>query len=158
MSSYFVPIDISTVRLNPDHKKRFLCIAGRPEKQEVTVVRRGSRWVRMEFWNDCMVSHAEVEQEMCPLDWVNSSRLSQPVQRIYCGPQPKWLYDHAVVQVACQECGATFSNKELESDSDEDADGNYSSSNAICPRCHAWECCELTHEVFDPTKHVSKET
>lgn len=66
-------------------------------------------------------------------------------------PEPPYLYQFLDTEVECDSCGARFSHTELQSD-EADVD---TWSNAICPRCGEWDCCEFVHEQF--TKEMAEE-
>lgn len=60
--------------------------------------------------------------------------------------QPRFNYTYEELLLKCSECGKEFSNKDLESFSDEDCDGNYYFNDRICPKCGTWDCCEIEYE------------
>ena len=64
-------------------------------------------------------------------------------------PAPKWLYSYIPTQVKCDKCGAEFPDIELESDSCDDAEGNYTPINNICPKCGKYDCCEIEYERIE---------
>ncbi len=59
-----------------------------------------------------------------------------------------YLFDYMPAMVKCTECGAEFDHKELESDSTED-DDYYVTSEAVCPMCGKWDCCEIKYEDIE---------
>jgi len=72
--------------------------------------------------------------DLCPT-------IRRPVHRHRHAPIPLYSYDHAAVEVECDECGERFPHTDLVSDDD----GEFYCK-TICPRCGAWGCCELDME------------
>ena len=67
------------------------------------------------------------------------------------GPcRPKWLYAHKPCEVECEFCHERFDADELEyaNDCPLDEDGNESffETNRQCPKCGAWNCCDVKWE------------
>lgn len=62
------------------------------------------------------------------------------------GSNPPFLYKYKPTLVKCNYCAARFDHTLLKQDGDEDSDGNYYSSSAICPQCGEWECCSVEYE------------
>ena len=74
---------------------------------------------------------------------------SWPMEKIYSlTPEPSWLYQYEDTKVCCNLCKVEFFHKELEQFSDEDSDGNYYHNETVCPRCGAFDCCELEFETL----------
>jgi hypothetical protein len=77
----------------------------------------------------------------------------QPFQTIQslC-PDPDYLFEYIPKDVQCSSCGATFDYSLLESDCicswEIDID-DYAYSDTVCPKCKAWNCCEIEFEEFD---------
>ena len=71
------------------------------------------------------------------------STVRRPVHRHHHAPIPHYSYDHASVEVECDECGERFSHEDLIADESDDGEAYCTT---ICPRCGAWGCCELEHE------------
>lgn len=67
------------------------------------------------------------------------------VQRLHHLPEPSWHYSYEPAPVTCRECGESFPNQELGSDCAYNGDGE-DCSFAVCPRCGAWECCDVEYE------------
>lgn len=80
------------------------------------------------------------------------SRLSiettRDVQTVHHRPEPDWLYEYEPTHVTCNECGATFPHHELTSDCQWTGDEEICSF-TVCPKCDAWECCEVEYESPD---------
>jgi len=57
-------------------------------------------------------------------------------------PEPGFLFEYEPTMVECSECHQKFLHTELRSDSFDD--GSY--SDTICPKCGAWNCCEIKYE------------
>lgn len=62
------------------------------------------------------------------------------------GSYAPFLYEYKKTLVKCMYCDSRFDHTLLKSDGDEDGDGNYYSSDAICPKCGEWECCTVEYE------------
>jgi len=70
--------------------------------------------------------------------------VSNDVQRIDHQPIPKYSYEYENIKVRCASCGKKMYSDELESDCYDDG-----YSDTICPKCGAWDCCELEYEKID---------
>ncbi len=58
---------------------------------------------------------------------------------------PKYLYEYEDKQVQCRECDSIFDHLELEYDCEYDG----AESNAVCPICEAWNCCDVEYEDIE---------
>ena len=61
-------------------------------------------------------------------------------------PQPDYFIEYEDVEVECDECGAKFCFKELQYGEYDDNRYDYYYSDKVCPKCFAWDCCELELE------------
>lgn len=59
---------------------------------------------------------------------------------------PLFLYRYQPAQVTCRECGASFDHDDLASAEVSDGDGGENYSTEVCPRCHAFDCCDVEYE------------
>lgn len=69
-------------------------------------------------------------------------------QIIHHQPEPDWLYEYEPTPVTCNNCGETFDATELTSDCAWTGDDEICSFE-VCPKCDAWECCEVEYEQPD---------
>ena len=60
-------------------------------------------------------------------------------------PVPEFSYDYLPTKVQCSNCKREFLHTKLESDSGRPV----CYSDAICPHCQTWDCCELKYERPD---------
>jgi hypothetical protein len=75
--------------------------------------------------------------------------MSRPVE--HCRtliPAASHLFEREAIQVQCEECGAEFSYRDLKADAMGYGDDEIW-SNAICPECGHWDCCELEYEKLE---------
>lgn len=64
--------------------------------------------------------------------------------------QDQYLYKYKIIKLTCDSCGQQFNSNELKSEDFEDASGDYySSSDTVCPKCGAWDCCDVSFESID---------
>lgn len=59
-------------------------------------------------------------------------------------PASDLLCEYEDTSVTCENCGASFPYKELKADAIGGGDEMW--SNAICPKCGHWDCCEVEFE------------
>jgi hypothetical protein len=62
-------------------------------------------------------------------------------------PLPRYNYVYHNTIIDCYYCEKTITRKELKIDSINDG-----YSDTICPRCGAWDCCELEYEDINTIK------
>jgi hypothetical protein len=63
-------------------------------------------------------------------------------------PSPQYLYEYENIDIKCCICDETFKSDNLESDSFND-DDDYYYSDTVCPKCSAWNCCEVKYESIE---------
>jgi len=61
-------------------------------------------------------------------------------------PDPDFLFQYVQAVVECKECHERFDHSEL--DSDEIDDDTW--SDRVCPKCGAFDCCEIEYEELTP--------
>lgn len=72
------------------------------------------------------------------------------VSRYWDNPPPVYSYEPTMVQ--CDECHDEFIHTELKKESGLWGEGDYEKaveSDTVCPKCGAWDCCELEFESVD---------
>lgn len=68
------------------------------------------------------------------------------IQIVYSiGPQPKYIitYDDSI-EIECEDCGHKFPLKEIKHS--EYFGDEFAMSDTICPKCYAYDCCDLIYE------------
>ena len=63
-------------------------------------------------------------------------------------PERSYLFDYEDTQVECHACYARFAFKDLKADAMASGDDEIW-SNGICPKCDAWDCCEIEFESIN---------
>ena len=75
---------------------------------------------------------------------VETTITNMPIEVTTKDSEPKWLYEWPDFEIECSECGARFDHTELRSDEYYDGEDERW-SNEICPKCGAWDCCEVKY-------------
>ena len=70
-----------------------------------------------------------------------STTIHRPIQWFNHLPIPRFSYSYIPTTVICNNCSEAFLHTELEGDC-----GVEMWSNEICPRCGAWDCCNIKFE------------
>jgi hypothetical protein len=145
-----IPIDRSTIRVNPHAGQSMFFTPGPTVVTEVKVYLSPKGWVR-EIWvgtgiegghlaNGQLHDQRTSETAERPDEWIASLSCSQYFnQHHMISPLGRFLFEHQDIELSCEDCEAKFKYSELQSDSSFD-DDLYCET--ICPRCGAWFCCE----------------
>lgn len=143
MAKYLIPIDRTTVRKNPRAGRSDYTITLGPPRWSKTVVETKS-YVRHDEKSDWMLVASDTKENIS---------VSQPTQTLWSlSPEGQWLYEYEPVKVKCGNCRAEFLNTELKEDYNDSVDVDsyvdaYVSN--VCPKCNAWECCQLEYEKIE---------
>lgn len=119
---YFIPIDRTTIRENPNAGNTVYYQQGPTEYQ-----------MNLELisWDN----------KKWKLTAVNKTA-KQNINKLYSlTPEGSHFYDFEKTIISCDSCGKTFSWDQLKAEGCDDF-----WSDRICPSCEAWDCCELEFE------------
>lgn len=150
---YEIKIDRSSILKNKNAGNNiYQYVNGPPEITTTIVAQVGcwpERWQKFTFLNQLFIRQEDVD---APEDGQLqlSRQQTQQVSTLYTlSGEPSHFFKYEDTEIQCGRCHNVFDSDLLESDSDEDADGNYYHSETICPKCHAWHCCEVQYEKLD---------
>jgi len=142
--TYNVPIDRTTVRVNPTGGNtvyRRFC-----GTTETCVTVNGEVF---HFYGD---KHVPFVKELLQEGKAFSMQQTTPIETLKSlSPEPYFLFGYQDIDVSCEGCGETFCRTELKSDDDDWGEG-YAHSDTVCPRCGMWHCCNLVYETLDNTE------
>lgn len=145
---FTVPIDRSTVRRNPNAGNRVYYQLGRAEERVTHTYSSPDGTRRRDVYVDGVLVESGGMSAGGGEPTLEVVR-SQPVQPLYSlTPEPAWWFEYVPTRVECAYCGASFPHTELGTDAD-DAGEDYHCSDTVCPRCGAWDCCQLVYENPD---------
>lgn len=163
-----VRIDRSTLKRNPRAGATMTPIQVRPTESVVTI-RRGRANYTLSSCGEVRIDgtrlignficreaigegydpaiFGEVRQWEIEQSEVLTSRVDAGMEFVEHRPEPQWLFDYLPTLVTCRECGETFDAMELQSDAQVVSDdGDEAFSSEVCPKCGAWDCCDLKYE------------
>lgn len=154
-----VKIDRSTIRKNPNAGNTvYYRNIGPKEYHKQTITFEDGIWYKRvqigySYSEEKIVwtlSHEEsIKQEKRPDHFYPDFKESsyQPTEKLYSlSPEPEYLFKYENTVISCEYCNEEFPTNELMNDFDD-----YSGYNdRVCPKCSAWDCCEIQYEVFDP--------
>jgi DNA-directed RNA polymerase subunit RPC12/RpoP len=166
---YFIPIDRSTIRKNPDYNPSGSCefvpglidirIKGKfpvPDyiKPYIEVTdwefpcEKGSEYDAVAVYKipDNIVDKMQGDPRILSMD------ISHEVIDVTTLPGPKYLYDYKDIWIRCNECKEKFNWRDLKEQ--EVDDETY--SDKVCPYCGELECCELEFENIENLKDMKR--
>jgi len=171
-NKYFIPIDRTTVRANPNAGKDYTEFPGNQtltvhftkqipdDLEELFVITQmgfpdfGSEDddITHGTWATANGSVIDAGEYLLGLDhdkYPCSIKKEHDTIRSYHGVHGKYLHSYTPTQVMCSNCGTTFLHTELQSDSHYDGYSGYLSMDDGCPSCGEWDCVELEYESIN---------
>ena len=142
--NYFVPIDVTSVKKNPNAGNTVYQIY-RGSRTETRHVKSG---LARSYIGDFLVAEETVNE---PDSFTVST--FQDYETVHSlRPEPDYFYDYEDITVRCDDCGKSLKISQLEYDDGNDSD-RY--SNQVCPHCRSWDCVSLIKEKFDREIHAA---
>ena len=150
---YIVPIDRASIKLNPNAGNQVYQYSLGPQPPQVSVVGQdviNGPWIERVWIGPLLVSAREVEPRKDKSLFINIQQ-RQEIEKMYSlNPEPKHLFEYKEIEIKCQHCEESFSNKELKDDWEDyyDDDGCRYETHVvnICPKCGVADCCEVEYE------------
>lgn len=155
---YLIKIDLASVRKNPDAGRReYIRYLGPLITEETRISKENGWWVRRQYYCGRLTVEESIKLEDRPEQWEPSDYVisrHQPCERLYSSmPERKYFFAYLPTPVKCEDCGAEFDYKELQN-FEVDYGDDYSTTNTGCPKCLAWDCCNLRYEKIEDLENV----
>lgn len=172
MDTYFIPIDATTIRRNPEYHPPGITHyqAG---TTEVTFHGKGPVPKEIEESEYFEVTECS-QEEYCGLLYYDKAAHVKIIEKIRHILEkynieldftreiidttqinsPEFLYEYQDTKVKCETCESIFSHKYLRSEWTYDGGGH---SDTICPVCGDWDCCNIEYETLEKAlKRIDK--
>lgn len=173
IKKYFIKIDRESIKVNPNAYSTKTVVFG---KREVTfkalemlpeLVEGKNCFIYT--WTEVNGKKTNIEGYIFEFDFANdliykyckatvengtynnpllSIEMKQDIQNLTHSPIQKYSYKYENIELKCNTCGDQFMSNDIQTDDNDD--GGYSTE--VCPKCGAWDCCDIKYENINDIK------